>query len=73
MTFIAIMYVWYKMAIIAVELKLLKWLDGLEWIGSIDLNCWKFLNWLNRVNMLDGLDWLDWFKWLKICLYAFVG
>ena len=38
MTFIAIMYVWYKMAIIAVELKLLKWLDGLEWIGSIDLN-----------------------------------
>ena len=26
------------MPIIAVELKLLKWLDGLEWIGSIDLN-----------------------------------
>ena len=32
------MYVWYKMAIIVVELKLLKWLDGLEWIGSVDLN-----------------------------------
>ena len=38
MTFIAIMSVWYKMEIIAVELKLLKWFDGLEWIGSIDLN-----------------------------------
>ena len=34
MTFI--MYVWYKMATIAVELKLL---DGLKWIGSFDLNC----------------------------------
>ena len=38
MTFIAIMYVWYKMATIAVEEKLLKWFDGLEWIGSIVLN-----------------------------------
>ena len=28
----------YKMAVITVEVKLLKWLDGLEWIGSIDLN-----------------------------------
>ena len=37
MTFIS-MSVWYKMAIIAVELKLLKWFDGLEWIGLIDLN-----------------------------------
>ena len=35
MTFIAIMYEWHKMAVIAVELK---WLDGLEWIGLIDLN-----------------------------------
>ena len=63
---------WYKMAIIAVELKLwnwLKWLDG-EWFDLFKwmkwFKCLKSLNWLKWVNVLMvGISW--------ICLYGLVG
>ena len=40
MTFLDIMYVWCKMAIIAVELKLLKWLNWLKWFDGLDWLDW---------------------------------
>ena len=40
MAFTAIMYVWYKMAIIAVELKLLKWLNWLKWMDGLEWLDW---------------------------------
>ena len=60
---------WYKMPIIAVELKLLNWLKllDLEWFDLFEwmkwFNCSKSLNWLKWVNEL--MVWIDW-----IGLYA---
>ena len=40
LAFKAIIYVWYKMAIIAVELKLLKWLNWLKWLDGLEWLDW---------------------------------
>ena len=40
MALTAIMCVWYEMAIIAVELKILKWLNWLKWLDGMEWLDW---------------------------------